>query len=255
MNNIYIYQDNLINLLSLIKYLVLNKIKPCNIKNNKYQMTLLDNLIDLKIKDDKKCIDEIINHCGNKIFNIIVNVYNSSYEDRELLIYYFYLNTIKYRDKTIYHRNIKCINLCINISNYVIRETHKYKGFTRFIELKNNVLYAKINPMNDVLFLLAKHFKKRLNKFNWMIHDTKRGYLAIYNQKSIYYIDEDKLKIDNDYNKDEVMYEDLWKCFYKVIGIKERYNSNLRRNMMPKKYWNYLIELEEIESDLNEKSN
>ena len=44
--------------------------------------------------------------------------------------------------------------------------------------------------------------------------------------------------------------QELWKTFYKTVAIKERKNERCRMNFMPKKYWKYIIELE----DLNEKS-
>ena len=37
--------------------------------------------------------------------------------------------------------------------------------------------------------------------------------------------------------------EELWKDFYKIIGINERKNDRCRMNFMPKKYWKYMIEM------------
>ena len=59
-------------------------------------------------------------------------------------------------------RNIKSVSEALKISKYVGHENHKFKGFLRFKELENNVLYAEFSPENDILFLLSKHFEKRL---------------------------------------------------------------------------------------------
>ena len=43
-------------------------------------------------------------------------------------------------------------------------------------------------------------------------------------------------------NNDE-NFESLWKTFYKSVNIKERENSKLRNQHMPKRYWNHLTEI------------
>ena len=53
------------------------------------------------------------------------------------------------------------------------------------------------------------------------------------------------------YNEEEKKYEDLWKTFFKTIGIKERENKKCQMNFMPKKYWSNIIEME----NNDEKSN
>ena len=45
----------------------------------------------------------------------------------------------------------------------------------------------------------------------------------------------------------EDYYEDMWKEFYKTIGIKERKNDRCRMNFMPKKYWKYIVEVSDNE--------
>ena len=43
----------------------------------------------------------------------------------------------------------------------------------------------------------------------------------------------------------EENFEDLWKTFFDTIGIKERENKRCQTNNMPKKYWQYMIEMED----------
>ena len=163
MNNIYIYNDNFISMLSLIDFLIKNNITPNNIKCNNYNITLFDNIINLNIKNDNNIIDYIINNFGNNIFRIIFNVYLSNDENKELIIYYFYKNTIKYNYKITSMYNLKCVLSSLKINKYVKNEAHKYKGFIRFKELKNNILYAEIEPVNNILFLISNHFKERFH--------------------------------------------------------------------------------------------
>ena len=53
----------------------------------------------------------------------------------------------------------------------------------------------------------------------------------------------ENLVIDDTTSSNEEMFDDLWKTFYKTIGIKERKNERCRQNFMPKKYWQYITEV------------
>ena len=130
-NYIYLYNDSFISLLNLIIILLSKKIIPYDIKDTKYQANLFDQTILLNI-EDKNIIDSLIKKFGNNIFNIMYNVYISNNEKKELIIYYFFKSALKYKDKVIYMRNLKCVSESIKISKYVTSENHKYKGFVRF---------------------------------------------------------------------------------------------------------------------------
>ena len=244
MNNIYIYNSNFISMLNLIDFLILNKILPNNIKSNNYIATLFDNLINLDIKYDENIINNMIKKVGNKVLRIMFDVYLSNDNNKELIIYYFYKNALKYGLKIINMYNLKCVSNSLNISKYVRNEAHKYKGFVRFKELKNNILYAEIEPVNNILFLISNHFKNRLKNEYWIIKDNKRNILSIYDKKNFYIVNGREFKLlTEEISTSETKYQDLWKSFYNTIGIKSRKNDRCRMNFMPKRYWKYLIEM------------
>ncbi len=120
------------------------------------------------------------------------------------------------------------------------------KGFLRFKELENKVLYAEIEPTNDVILLVSDHFKKRLCNEYWIIRDVKRGLLSIYNKKKYIVVLEENFTFSTlNLSEEEKEMESLWKVFYKTIGIDARRNDRCRRNFMPKKYWKYILEVED----------
>jgi len=243
-NNIYIYKNNFISLINLIIFLIKNKIKPLNIKDEFYRPSLLDNLINLKIEDNK--INEIIKIIGKENFKIMYYVYLSTDENKELIIYYYFLNSIKYKEKTKYMRNLKCVSNSLKINNYVKRENHKFKGFTRFKELDNKVLYAEINPENNIIGLLSHHFKERLKNNYWIIKDVKRNIISLYDKKDFYIKDGKEIElVDIKESSEEEQILMLWKDFYKTIGISSRKNDRCRMNFMPKKYWEYIVEVKD----------
>ena len=229
----------------LIKFLIKEKIKPDNIKDTTYQATLLDEVIFLDIKEED-IIKEIRLNYGPKVFQTLYYVYLSNHENKELIIYYFYLNTLKYNQSVIYKRNLKCVNLALKIAKHVGSENHKLKGFLRFRELNNKILYATIAPDNNILYLLSLHFKKRLPKEYFIVNDLKHNLISLYDTKELYILNSEDFKINNlKMSKNEQEIKNLWKNFYQTISIKERKNERCRRNFMPKKYWPYIIEMED----------
>ncbi|MCI8575888.1 MAG: DNA metabolism protein [Bacilli bacterium] len=244
-NTCYIYDDTFIQLLNLIYTLIKKQIKPGNIQNTFYTPTLLDEIIHLKITEGSEVITKIIQEMGAYTYRVIYYVFLSLEENKELIIYYLLLNGFKYKEQVLYHRNLKCVTKAITISRYVLHEIHKYKGFIRFKELDNHVLYAEIEPVNDILYFISHHFEHRLKQEYWIIKDVKRGILSIYNKKKYYLISENNFELSTlKLSNKELEMEKLWKTFYKTIGIETRKNERCRRNFMPKKYWKYMIEME-----------
>ncbi len=243
----FIYEDTFLALLNLIVYLIEHNIKPGNIKSLQYTPNLLDTVIHLMIEEDKNIVSLMIKDMGLTTFRSIYYVFLSTEENKELILYYLILNGRKYKEKVLYHRNLKCVERTIKISKNVLHEAHKYKGFTRFKELENAILYAEIEPVHDVLGLLSYHFQKRLKNEYWIIKDVGRGILSLYDKKEFYLVSEEEFALETvSLSKKEMEIETLWKTFYKTIGIKERKNERCRRNFMPKKYWKYMLEMDSV---------
>ena len=243
MNKVYDYDGDFLSLLNLIYYLIDKNIRPSNIKDKDYNPNLFEDVIELNVLNYNSIKKYALN-LGSSILRIIYYVYLSNDENKELILYYFCLNEKKYKSKIIYRRDLKCVSEALRISEYVSHETHKYKGFVRFKELENKVLYAEIEPVNNILFLISKHFSKRLNSDYWIIKDVRRNILSIYDKKDFIIVMDDEFILATDKVSDsENLVVDLWKVFYKTIGISERKNDRCRRNFMPKRYWKYIVEV------------
>lgn len=233
MNRVFLYDGTFPNLLSLIKYLIDNKIKPDNICKEDYtNISLFDELINLKIKNKYVSLNK-------EVLNIVYKVFLSNDLNKELIIYYFILNSYKYKD-ILLRRNLKCVVKALDISKYVSRENHKFKGFTRFKDY-GTFLYADINPTNNVLPLLMNHFSKRLQNEYFIIKDVNKNLLGIYDKNKYYLVDGNNYKVNISKENDNIT--DLWKIFFSSIAIKERTNLRNQMNLMPKKYWQYIIEM------------
>lgn len=211
-----------------------------------YHENLLDVYVDLKL--DKKKLTELKGKLSLKIIKTVYYVFLSEDKNKEMLIYSFVKSTLKYGDEVFYRRNIPTINETLSLAQSVSREAHKLKGFLRFQKTDNNFYYAEMESKYNIISILIRHFKNRLNEA-FVIKDNKRKIYGIYDLNKVIYLKEkDIINFNLDLTKENTYYEDLWKTFFNTIAIKERKNLKTQMNFMPKKYWKYIIEM----SDKNE---
>ena len=243
-NNIFLYDGTFVNLLCLIEYLIDEKIKPLDICNeNTYENNLIDNTINLNLKS-RKILYKYIHESYKKVFKTIYYVFLSDNERKEIIIFYFIVNFLKYKNNIFNYKHLNCVNKTLNLSLHVSRENHKFKGFTRFKLINNKVLFTVICPDNNILPLLSIHFSKRLKNEFWIIYDEKRHSYCLYNKKNCYF--GNAIINFNKFEDTNIMWEELWKTFFKNIAIKERKNLKCQMNFMPKKYWKNIIEMEDL---------
>lgn len=129
------------------------------------------------------------------------------------------------------------------LSASVAGEAHMFKGFVRFQELADRTLYAKIEPDHNVLPLLTGHFRARLENFDWVIHDARRGKAALYFGGRLIYAPLTRERALEFAGK-EAEVQALWKHFFRTAAIKERVNPELQRRNVPLKYRRHLTEFE-----------
>lgn len=136
------------------------------------------------------------------------------------------------------------------LSKNVRNEAHHFRGFLRFEEFEQKILYAKIEPKNDILIQLGNHFSDRFASENFIIHDKKRKKILLHKRQSGYVVfdetlGESYLQFDL-YDleaKDETA--ELFKIFFEKIAIKERRNLGLQQNLLPLRYRKYMTEFRE----------
>ena len=247
MSNTYIYDGTFSSLLALVSILLKLKNNPNDIKSKlDYEPNLLDTPVYLDLGDIEEKVLSLKEKISVKVLHTMYYVYLSVDNKKELVIFYFIKNALKYNDEVFFHRNLNCVNKALKISQSVSREAHYMKGFLRFKYMKNNFYYAEMAPTNNVISIIAKHFVRRLTKEYFVIKDVKRKVFAVYNLKDCLFLTEkDIVKFNLELKDDEEEFEELWKSFFKSVAIKERKNLKTQISFMPKKYWNYMIEMED----------
>ena len=103
------------------------------------------------------------------------------------------------------------------------------------------MLYAQIEPQNDLLELMADHFLERYRSDPFIIHDIQRE-KALFAGGGQWYIASLPADIAVRLSQGELMYRTLWKSYFDTIAIKERTNPRCQKNFMPMRYWNHLTE-------------
>ncbi len=128
----------------------------------------------------------------------------------------------------------------MDIHGKVTGELHKLKGFLRFMENADGVLYAPYSPDNDITDLLALHFAARLGAQKFVIHDVKRKIAALYDGEEIVMT---RVKNAEIYLSEyERYFENLWRQYYKSVNILSRPHEKQMKGYMPVRYWKFLPE-------------
>ncbi|MPM63099.1 hypothetical protein SDC9_109979 [bioreactor metagenome] len=210
-----------------------------------YEQNLIDEVITIKSDPIKfeKVYNSIINKISKSALNKIYYVLLSETKESSNLIYNYLRMGFKLGKDVELHINNDIVLNMDKMSNKVAYEGHRLTGFIRFKEI-NNILYASINPDYNILPIIGEHFKERLSNENFIIHDIKRDIALIYNKKDYYLTNLSKTQKNILMNSDDKgEYENLWKQYFKSVNIEERKNPKLQKRMMPTRYWNNIIEV------------
>ncbi len=123
------------------------------------------------------------------------------------------------------------------------REASFLTEFVRFSEVEGHLYYAEITPEHMVLPLIMPHFAARMNTHPFLIHDKTHGLAGVYDRTRWVLVSTEELTIPR-LSENEEHYRRLWRTFYDTVAIKERLNPQLRQQLMPKKYWKNITELQ-----------
>lgn len=104
------------------------------------------------------------------------------------------------------------------------------------------VLYARIEPDNDVIELAAKHFSERFRNERVIIHDVGRDKAVIaWHGRWIVsaFAEEDAPRP----SAEEMQFRRLWKGYFDHIAIMERKNTRCQNHFIPDRYRKHLTEI------------
>ena len=216
------------------------------------QSALFDREVAVETSEEKakRVMSALIKKVSYDVYYNIYMVYLSYYPQKGELIYRYVKMCFSMGKKVLSHISHPVVAEINRISRRVSGEKHKYLGFIRFAQIESGAYFSKINPENNQLELIAPHFLERMPNENWIIYDERRGLACVHKRNEGFMITDDiPLDIFNNIDKlstkEELTYNELWKAFFNTIGIKERYNPRCQRNLMPKRYWENMLEVKD----------
>lgn len=117
----------------------------------------------------------------------------------------------------------------------VMREGCRCRSLLRFSELGERTLYARMEPENNILPLVAAHFKRRMAASDWVLHDANRAMAALYFGG--------KLRLAQlaacqkaPRSEKEFLTAGPWRSFFASVTVNERAKPGAQRGGIPQKY-------------------
>ena len=239
---ILVYDGTFEGFLSLVYEVYYKKLKPIKIYKTLPNEILFEEILEINSSKESgiKVLNAIKTKFPKEILEKILNIFMCDSKEFEMALLEYIV--IGFKDsKQLYNINNSCVFYLNNLEKELFRVTHKLTGFIRFEELEDKTLYAKIESKFNIVYFLGKHFLKRFNNQNFIIHDLNRR-IAFVKINETFSIQEVAFFDEPNYSSNEQKFQKLWKSFFSGVTIKERINSKLQQQMVPLIYRTYMSE-------------
>lgn len=239
---ILLYDGTFEGFLSLVYEVYYKKLKPTKIYKTLPNEILFEEILEINSSKESgiKVLNAIKIKFPKEILEKILNIFMCDSKEFEMALLEYII--IGFKDsKQLYNINNSCVFYLNNLEKELFRVTHKLTGFIRFEELEDKTLYAKIESKFNVVYFLGRHFLKRSNNQNFIIHDINRK-LAFVKMQNDFSIQEVAFFDKPNYSSNEEKFQKLWKSFFSGVTINERTNLKLQTQMVPLLYRTYMSE-------------
>lgn len=202
------------------------------------QQTLFDEYIHVDYDEEKtkKVIRTIERKLSGRGLYYIQYASLSHAEDALDVMYHFLVKGLKigpsFLDAYAQPEVMRMLEICRKVGN----EAHFFREVARFTSMNDQVYVCHLEPKENVISLVARHFADRMPSEHFIIIDDNREYAVVHpkdGENYIRYLTKDEMKVLCQTEQYEDQYTDLWRAFFKNIAIKERKNPVCQRNMMP----------------------
>jgi len=203
----------------------------------------------IETQQDKvsKVSDTLQRELGQEVYYFLCLAMSSYCEDKADAVYHTVVSGLKHHDKNVFARLAEdAVSRAFSYARGANNELLHLKGFLRFQELENGILYAKIAPKNHILNFLMPHFADRFPAEDFVIFDERRMLFALHAKHKQWYnyslaegvFDEANLV----FSEEEQAYQELFRHFVDKIAIEERNNLSLQQNNLPLRFRPYMCE-------------
>ena len=239
---ILLYDSTFEGFLSLIYEVYYKKLKPTNIYKTLPNEIIFDEVKTIETNEEnyKKVLEAIKTKFTKNILEKILNIFMCDSKDFEMALLEYII--LGFKDaRQLSNINNSCVFYLNSLQKELFKNVHKMYAFIRFEELEDGSLYAKLECKFNVVYFLAKHFLKRFNNQNFIIHDISRK-LAFIKIDDNYSLQEVAFFEEPNKSQNEDKFQKLWKSFFSGVTIKERINPKLQTQLVPLIYRTYMTE-------------
>ena len=129
-------------------------------------------------------------------------------------------------------------------------EREKTLQFLRFQKAADGTYFAATAPRYDTLPLVVPYALDRFADQRWLIYDARRDYGYYYDLREATEVRFEKEDIhlragllgEDIMDKDERLFQAMWRAYFQSTAIRERLNPRLQRQHMPARFWRFLPE-------------
>ncbi|MDY0121231.1 MAG: TIGR03915 family putative DNA repair protein [Sulfurimonas sp.] len=238
------YDGTFEGFLTLVYKVYHQKYKPQLIEKPSLHPKLFDGAIEIEYDGSKsqKVLEAMRQKWSKQDIQRVMHIFLCDTKAFELdLLAYIKLGFKNAKElQNINHPSVFFIN---NLEKELFRHYHRYSGFLRFEELEDGTLYAKIESKFSLVYLLGRHFSKRFNNQNYIIHDIDRSlaFVKIGDSMDVREVSEFEEPLRS---ASEEKFQHLWQTFFDSIAIESRANEKLQKSLVPLVYRKYMREFE-----------
>lgn len=132
----------------------------------------------------------------------------------------------------------------LSLERSVMNEREHLMQFLRFEHLQGDVWFARCSPKANVVPLLMGWFSARFNTQPFVIFDEAHDLAGVYEGRGWRLVRTTGVELPCKADDEELM-SAAWRRFYEVVSVEARYNPELRRQLMPKRFWANLTEMQQ----------
>lgn len=185
----------------------------------------------------------ICNRAGFKAFACLEKAYRSCVKGRESDLFSYVVLAMDHGRKGVRDISNRVVSNVERLCHKTENEMEYMRQFVRFQHMENGVYAAVVNPCADVVPLVMGFFVERYNAQPFIIYDEVHRLAAFWDLQCVSYVKTDEFSMPCR-SEEEGDYERLWKTFYDSISNEQRFNPDLRRIHMPKRFWKNLTEIQ-----------
>lgn len=243
----YTYDGSLEGLLSSIFLAYERKEQPADIvASDQFCQRLGQHVVEVptNAKHALRVSQGIIKRCGQQAFEAVKGVSLSDDPAKGAACLLFVRYAMQRGPQALHDVTHASVQEFARLNRAVYNERHRWMQFMRFSQVEGGVYVARCNPNASVVPLLMDWFSQRFNTQPFIIYDEVHGLAGVSFEGQWNLVKTDSFDMPPATEAD-AQYQQAWKTFYDTVAVEARYNPELRRQFMPRRFWKNIVEVKD----------